>query len=62
MPMYSRAGERTPPNFRTDRLYQVDGNWYFVTREKTREGPFQTKIDAGVGVDRYVTRMRTTAR
>ena len=57
--MYCRAGERTPPSFRTDRLYQVDGNWYFVTREKTREGPFPTRIDANLGVDRYVTRMRS---
>lgn len=58
--MLCRTGEVTPPNFRSDRLYQVDGRWYFVTREKTREGPFPTRIDASLGVDRYISRMRAT--
>jgi len=57
--MYIRAGELTPPSFRTDRLYQVDGRWYFVTREKTREGPFVNRLDASIGVERYVSRMRS---
>ena len=45
------------PAFRTDRLYQVDGRWYFVTREKTREGPYQIRIDATLGVQSYVSRV-----
>lgn len=45
------------PPFRTDRLYQVDGRWYFVTREKTREGPFPNRIDATLGVQNYVSRV-----
>jgi len=50
------------PPFRTDRLYQVDGRWYFVTREKTREGPYQNRIDATFGVQNYVSRVNTTQR
>lgn len=56
--MDCRAGELTPPTYRTDRLYQVDGRWYFVTREKTREGPFPSLPDASLGIDRYIARMR----
>lgn len=58
--MYCRAGEMTPPIYRTDRLYQVDGRWYFVTREKTREGPYNSQMDASQGIDRYIARMRAT--
>lgn len=57
--MYTRFGEQTPPAFRSDRFYQVDGRWYFVTREKTREGPFDNRLDATLGVERYVSRIRT---
>jgi hypothetical protein len=48
------------PPFRTDRLYQVDGRWYFVTREKSREGPYDNRIDASLGVQRYVSSVRAS--
>ena len=57
--MFCRSGETAPPIYRTDRLYQVDGRWYFVTREKTREGPFSTQFDASVGISRYIEHMRS---
>jgi len=60
--MYCRDGELTPPAYRTDRLYQVDGRWYFVTREKTREGPFGSLPEANNGIDRYIARMNPPAR
>lgn len=60
--MHLRTGETSMPPFRTDRLYQVDGRWYFVTREKTREGPFQNRIDATLGVQGYVQRVNTSQR
>jgi hypothetical protein len=60
--MYCRNGEQTPPAYRTDRLYQVDGRWYFVTREKTREGPYPSMQDASVGIDRYIAHMRSDAQ
>jgi len=55
--MHLRTGETSMPPFRTDRLYQVDGRWYFVTREKTREGPYLNRIDATLGVQQYVSRV-----
>ena len=56
--MDKRDGEQNRPAFRTDRLYQVDGRWYFVTREKTREGPYDTRLDASQGIQRYISHMR----
>jgi hypothetical protein len=32
--------------FRTDRMMQDGGRWFFLTREKTVEGPFDTREDA----------------
>ncbi len=60
--MHLRTGETSMPPFRTDRLYQVDGRWYFVTREKTREGPYQNRIDATFGVQSYVSRANMLQR
>lgn len=54
-----REGEQNRPAFRTDRLYQVDGRWYFVTREKSREGPFDSRMDASMGIQRYISQMRS---
>ena len=58
--MHLRSGEVSMPPFRTDRLYQVDGRWYFVTREKSREGPYDNRIDASLGVQRYVSHVRAS--
>ena len=60
--MYARAGEPAAPSFRSDRLYEVNGKWYFVTREKTREGPYQTRSAAGIGIEQYITRVRAPTR
>lgn len=57
--MDKREGEQNRPAFRTDRLYQVDGRWYFVTREKTREGPYDNRLDASLGIQRYISHMRS---
>ena len=58
--MHLRSGEASMPPFRTDRLYLVDGRWYFVTREKSREGPYDNRIDASLGVQRYVSHLRSS--
>lgn len=52
-----RAGETTTPSFRTDRFLEVDGRWYFVTRERTREGPYESRADAGREARRYIARV-----
>lgn len=57
--MYCRDGENNPSSFRSDRFCQINGMWYFVTREKTREGPFPSRSDATMGAERYLSRMRS---
>ena len=40
--------------FRTERFCQINGSWYFVTREQTEEGPFPSRDDAQLAVLDYV--------
>jgi len=39
--------------FRTDRLVQEGDKWFFLTREGTVEGPFETKLDASERLELY---------
>lgn len=55
---YSRAGETAPFYFRSDRFCQINGQWYFLTREKTQEGPFPSRTEANLGAERYIERVR----
>ena len=45
--------------FRTKRLYQENGQWYFFTREGTMEGPFQDKVHALKMLDNYIRVMKS---
>ncbi len=40
--------------FRTDRMTEDGGLWFFHTREKTLEGPFASLFDAKMQLDRYI--------
>ena len=40
------APARRRATIRTDRVFEVDGAWYFATREKCRMGPFASREDA----------------
>ena len=57
--MSCRSGEVKPATFRSDRFCQIDGNWYFVTREKTMEGPYEDRILADAGASHYVAELQT---
>ena len=53
--------------FRTDRMVQDGGRWFFLTREKTIEGPFDCRADAIDQLEVYIRLARndmlpTTAR
>ena len=39
--------------FRSKRLYEERGYWYFNTREGTIEGPFSDKYHAGTRLECY---------
>ena len=41
--------------FRSDRLFEDDGAWYFFTREGSIEGPFRDQGEAGSRLDTYIT-------
>lgn len=41
--------------FRSERFVQVNGQWHFLTREKTVEGPFSTQVHAEQALIRYIT-------
>ncbi len=41
-------------HYRSDRLQQEGGRWYFYTREGTLEGPFEDKVEALEALDRYI--------
>ena len=43
-----------PSRFRTERLTQDGGKWYFTTREGTLEGPFDSRIHALNQLDMYI--------
>lgn len=45
--------------FRTDRLMQDGGKWFFVTREGKLEGPFNCRVDAVNRLDTYTRIMST---
>jgi hypothetical protein len=40
--------------FRTGRFTEDHGLWFFITREKTIEGPFSSMFDAQIQLDRYI--------
>jgi len=46
------AGSRS--NFRTERMFESAGRWYFYTREGTTEGPFESRVDAQERLDVYI--------
>ena len=54
----ARKRRNDPPGartrYRTERLTEEGGQWYFTTREGTIEGPFADKSKALEGVQRFL--------
>ena len=51
--MKSRKGEQPRSYFRTERMQQSNGIWFFLTRESAQEGPFSTKKEADEALQRH---------
>jgi hypothetical protein len=49
-----RDDTRVPNVFRTDRMVQEGGMWFFYTREGTLEGPFDGHLQATIQLDNYI--------
>ncbi|MDE1164263.1 MAG: DUF6316 family protein [Pseudomonas sp.] len=57
-----RAQDQAPStHFRSDRVTRENGLFFFVTRERTQEGPYDSREEAERGCDQYVERMRKRA-
>ncbi len=41
-------------HFRTDRMSNHNGKWFFCTREGTIQGPFEDQLEAGYQLKRYI--------
>ena len=42
--------------FQSDRLFTIDGRWFFSTREKTTLGPFARRNEAEAAVSDYIAK------
>ena len=40
--------------FRSERMTNNNGHWYFVTREGTLEGPYADELQAHTALDTYI--------
>jgi hypothetical protein len=52
--MTNRAGEHGTIPERSGRFHQKEGYWYYSTREGVDIGPFDSRMDAEVGVNEFV--------
>lgn len=52
--MSVRAGEDTKGWFRSERFLCINSQWYFLTREMTQEGPFESKKEAQMELMLYI--------
>lgn len=54
--MKKRQGENAQAWFRSNRFYNVKGNWYFSTREGVDFGPFDNQQEASDALKHYIQR------
>ena len=59
--MQVRVGEDHKPWARLQRVKQINANWYFITREKTQEGPFGSLAEAEAELEQYIANMKRRA-
>ncbi len=50
----NRHGEKGAVPFRSGRVFRVDNDWYFATREVAQLGPYPSKNDAEVAMAAFV--------
>ena len=53
----SRQGENNKTWNRMTRYYNINGKWFFATREKTEFGPFYSLANASKGLEFYLVRV-----
>jgi hypothetical protein len=55
-----RAGDVKKSHFRSDRVYEVDGQWYCMTREQTQLGPYSAPDQASEGLKQHIQSIAST--
>jgi len=58
----ARSGEEDKTHFRSDRVVVMNGSYYFMTRENTQEGPFESRLDAERELNLYIRHMNDPNR
>ncbi len=52
--MKNRHGEESRSYFRSERFFLVEDKHYFTTREGLEVGPFGSRMDAILGLERFI--------
>ena len=52
--MQRSEDKKAKAHFRTDRIFEANGHWYFLTREGTVEGPFGDALEANTQIEIYI--------
>ena len=55
--MRRNGDTNTKTYFRSERLIEEAGQWFFCTREGKLEGPFDDRVEALIKLDNYVKLM-----
>ena len=50
-------GEESKTHFQMDRFVQMNGQWFYTTREGEERGPFDSKVDAEGDLIAYIREM-----
>jgi hypothetical protein len=57
--MQRNDDSKSKVHFRTDRIFEANGHWYFLTREDTVEGPFGDELEANTQIEIYIQLMNS---
>ncbi len=58
--MHQRQNEDPKLWFRTERIFRVNGYWFFHTREDIDVGPYRTEFEASIEADLLKNALRKT--
>lgn len=51
-------GDDTATHFQMDRFVQMNGQWFYTTREGEERGPFESKEDAAGDLITYIRHLK----
>lgn len=57
--MRIRVGEDKKSWFRTERYYHTNDGWWFLTREHSEKGPFESQLEAEKELLLYIRKKNT---